>query len=93
MPGTGTGRTRQALTKTGPRNSPKSSILSSKIGSLSGSEELKEILSGQETQLQQVPCRPCCQENLCLAKMDVMKTNSLTGRMPVNIWILENGGG
>ncbi|KAF9932100.1 hypothetical protein FBU30_008914 [Linnemannia zychae] len=41
-----------ALTKTGSRGASKS-ILSSKIGSISGSEELKEILSGQEFQLQQ----------------------------------------
>ncbi|KAK5829386.1 WD-repeat region-domain-containing protein [Linnemannia elongata] len=53
MPSSGTGKTGQTLTKTGLKNISKSSILSSRIGSLSGSEELKEILSGQETQLQQ----------------------------------------
>ncbi|KAG0374144.1 hypothetical protein BGX24_010793 [Mortierella sp. AD032] len=54
MPSTGaaTGRTGSGPTKTGSRSTSKS-ILSSRIGSLSGSEELKEILSGQETQLQQ----------------------------------------
>ncbi|KAG0273171.1 hypothetical protein BGZ95_011005 [Linnemannia exigua] len=54
MPSTGTvtGKTGSGLKRTGPRSTSKS-ILSSRIGSISGSEELKEILSGQETQLQQ----------------------------------------
>ncbi|KAF9126808.1 hypothetical protein BGW39_006342 [Mortierella sp. 14UC] len=52
MPSTGTGRAGSGRTKLGSRNISKS-ILSSRIGSISGSEELKEILHGQETQLQQ----------------------------------------
>ncbi|KAG0199236.1 hypothetical protein BGX33_011788 [Mortierella sp. NVP41] len=50
MPSTGTGRT--GLAKTASRIASKS-ILAGRIGNISGSEELKEILSGQETQLQQ----------------------------------------
>ncbi|KAG0294769.1 hypothetical protein BGZ97_004989 [Linnemannia gamsii] len=52
MPSTGPGRAGQIMAKGGLRNTSKS-IFSSRIGSISGSEELKEILAGQETQLQQ----------------------------------------
>ncbi|KAG0292926.1 hypothetical protein BGZ96_003506 [Linnemannia gamsii] len=52
MPSTGIGRAGLPMTKGGLRNTSKS-IFSSRIGCISGSEELKEILTGQETQLQQ----------------------------------------